>query len=139
MKPIQDGQSGKEFSEEELHEALLNVEDLMESTATPYLLLDVTAHAIYNEMPLNGKKIIIGVLKKYITRDVILTIKSCLPNIDIQDNGFHYMVGKIPIYVKFIRNRYKFFQNPDFRFYMAGEYYIPNPFDDYWGARFLIR
>lgn len=45
----------------------------------------------------------------------------------------------IPVEVHVIKGDYSFFKNPDHGFYRVDDFYIPNPFEEYWKVRGLVR
>ena len=53
--------------------------------------------------------------------------------------GYEYTFEGIPIQIRVIKRRYSFFERPDQRFYKVDDFKIPNPFEKYWRARFLIQ
>lgn len=145
MKKL-NGQVGKQltnpspvFKEEELLTALQDVELMMNSILTPFVLLGETARCAYDNLPLTGSRIVVGITKAHITPESLSTLKTQLKDIMIQDNGFTYNVGKVPVTVKFIRNHYKFFDHPDKLPFMWDFYDIPNPFELYWEQRYFIK
>ena len=135
------GENGKQFSDEELKEALFTIEDLMDQLLTPYFLLGKTAEcAKYNKL-LEGDGIDIGIRDKSLTQYVydILADQLKLTPEQIKD-GFEYKaVNGVPIRVKVYSRNYYFFKYPDHVIYNFGTYDLPNPFENYWKSRFLIR
>ena len=127
-----------QFSEDQLWKALMDVEDLFDRCLVRFFLLGESASQIYNDLSLGGNCIIVGVRREQITPETISTIKTTI-NVPMSESGFTYYVDNVPVYVKFIKNHYKFLDTLDFRFYRAGEYYLPNPFEKYWEMRHLIR
>lgn len=126
------------FSSDQLMKALRDVEDLIERTLCPYLLLGDTALDIKDNLLLHGSKITVGIENKYLTKEALSTLQTLLKNVEITEKGFTYMVGEVPVQVKFIRKKYGFFKYPDAKMYWGGEYKIPNPFDKYWKSRRII-
>lgn len=139
-KWMNNGMNGvkNEINEIKLHKALMFIEDILERAVCPYFILRDTAKSIVDSGELKGKDITVGILKKYITKEVLWTFKSLLKDIKLTDNGFTYLFGEVPIIIKFINKHYKFFDNPDFKWYKAGQYNIANPFERYWKSRFFI-
>lgn len=134
--------NGRDFSDQELMRALYDIDDILGRALCPYLLLGQTAKSLTDGMTLSGDGIYIGVLKKYLTKSVLSTIKFYLDHskkVEIGEDGFEYEWGGVPVHVTFIKRNYKFFKYPDHKFYMASEYRIPNPFDVYWKARTLVK
>ena len=116
----------------------MDVEDLFDRVLIKFFLLSDTARQVIGSEDLSGPCIIVGMRAKEVTPEVLSTFKF-YTKADIQSNGFSYKVGEVPVHVKFIRNRYKFLENLDFKTYAYGEFYFPNPFRDYWYIRYFIR
>ena len=91
---------------------------------------------------MTGDGIDVGIEKRYLTKEVMSTFKTYRPNAIITERGMTYIsqyeTCDVPIRIKFIGRKYKFFEHPDTAFYLAGNYKIPNPFDNYYKARFII-
>ena len=128
------------FSQEQLDKALLDSFDLMRRVLleTTYFVLGETAKCIYENRGLDSDGIEVGIEKRYIGPEVLSTLKDWATE-DIGDNGFTYEFEGVPVRVKFIKRKYHFFQYPDMRFYGPEVYKLPNPFQNYWKARFLIK
>ena len=135
---LQNGANGASFSEDELHKALMFIEDIMERAVVHYMVMRDTAYSIYHEEKLKGREITVGILKKNITKEVLWTFETLLKDIRITERGFIYLYGKIPIVVKFINKHYKFFDCPNFKYYRVGQYEIANPFEKYWNMRYFV-
>lgn len=130
--------NGHSFKPDELNRALLDIDDMMGRAMANYLVLGETAKNIKEEKQIQGDKIEVGLEERYLTREV-KSLFNTYQGVEMTDKGFSYLFGEVPIEVKFITRRYKFFKNPDSKFYLAGEYRIPNPFENYWKSRFLVR
>lgn len=139
--------SGHNFSDQELMRALYDVQDILERAICPFVLLGETARSIKDTGRLSGDGVYIGILKKYVTHQVLSTVKFYLtyggarkdmPENPIRDDGFDYEWNGVPIHVRFIEGDYDFFKRQDFKFYMANEYRLPNPFETYWEQREAI-
>lgn len=131
----------KEFSIDELNKALFDFEDVMERAMCPFLLLGQTAWDVKSGYMLTGDKVEVGIIKLCLTDMVKDTIKT-YRGLDIDkenDKSFTYEVDKVPVVCKIIRNKYKFFKNPETVFYWGGDYQLPNPMVDYWKSRFVIK
>lgn len=105
----------------------------------PYVLLGDAVEAITKRNSLSGvSKIEIGVEEKYPIPEVISSLKTYIGDIRT-DYGFGYMFDKIPVEIRVIKRKYKFFRNPDTIIYRLQDYKIPNPVDDYLKARWVVR
>lgn len=130
--------TGLKFNENQLRLALYDVQDILERALVPFILLNETAASIRKNMVLTGDKISIGVESKYLTKTARNTIEFYLrksKNVIMTDKGFTYNFNNVPIEVAYIAREYPFFKNLDFRFYMANEYKVPNPWLEYWNER----
>ena len=141
---IKKSTNGHSFREDELRNALYDIEDILGRGVCDFVLLMETAKSLVEGegQNLKGDGIYIGVLKKNITESNMATFKFYLDaskNVVIHDKGFDYQWGEVPIHVQIIARHYKYFDYPDVKFYMASEYKVPNPFSEYWKARYLIR
>lgn len=130
------------FREEDLNTELLNVDDIMGRAMCSFFLLGETAKSIKEGGPLRGDKIEVGCLAKSVTPEVISVFNVYVKdaNMYLDENGFSYTsaVG-VPVECKFIHNDYPFLEHPDFEFYFAAEYNLPNPFENYWNMRGLVK
>ena len=134
------GTNGWQFSHEELLKALYNVEDWMDQLLTPYFLLGKTAEAVKYDKLLEGDGIDVGIRNKSFTQyvyDILKTNFNLLPE-DV-NKGFEYKVGEVPVRVKVYTRNYHFFKYPDIKIYQYGRFQLPNPFENYWKSRFLVR
>ena len=133
----------KEFSREELDNALIDLDDLMHRTLLQdqYVLLKDSAKALYDGVWLYGDGIDIGIEYKYLTKEVMTTINEYfIPRTtEINDNGFEFKIGDVPIRVKFIHRKYDFFKYFDRRMYGPEDYQIPNNFEKYYKAKGIIK
>ena len=120
--------------------ALYNVEDWMDQLLTPYFLLGKTAEAVKYDKLLEGDGIDVGIRNKSFTQyvyDILKTNFNLLPE-DV-NKGFEYKVGEVPVRVKVYTRNYHFFKYPDIKIYQYGRFQLPNPFENYWKSRFLVR
>ena len=125
----------KEFTREELDNALIDLDDLMHRTLLQdqYVLLKETAKALYDRVWLYGDGIDIGIEDRFLTKEVMTTFKEYfIPRMgEITDDGFEFKINDIPIRVKFIHKKYDFFKFFDRRVYGPEDYQIPNNFEAY--------
>ena len=119
--------------------ALQYTQDLLERTTVPYILLGDIVEGITQRNSLAGvKKIEVGIEERYLIPEVLSTLKTLAGDIKTK-TGFGYMFDRIPVEIKVIKRRYKFFKNPDIIIYKMQEYRIPNPVNDYLKGRWLVR
>lgn len=102
-----------------------------------YTLLGEAARAVKFEdyTPIN--KIEVGLTSKRVTPEVRQALKEW--KYEKVDGHWEQVYMNVPIIFREIKRNYKFLENPDTRFYDVDEYKIPNPFESYWKARFLVQ
>ena len=54
------------------------------------------------------------------------------------DTGYSYMIGKVPIIIRIFKRKYHFLSNFDTVFYGVDEFRIPNQFNKYYKARYIL-
>jgi len=125
---------------DDLHEALLHTQDILERASIPFMLLDETARCMLDEDPrLTMDEISIGVKTRYLTESCKSILKMWEPKAEFTKVYITFEHRGVPVVIWLIENDYQFFQNPDVRFYCATEFYIPNPFKEYWKNKDLIK
>lgn len=122
----------------QINEAIRWVIDLMEWCQIPVILLGDTAERIFYEKNLDVDKLEFGVMKRHITQDTSRLLKTFVPNLE-WDTTINLEKAGVPIVIRIIQRKYKFFENPDFKYYMFDEYKLPNPMNSYLKARWLVR
>lgn len=148
----------KTFKHSELNERLHFTQDLFERLGgCPFFPLMNTSFGIHggkialqqrgeiNE-GLTGDGIYVGVKKNEWTeqrQSMLDTLQGFLNyNVAKTDRGLT-ITNKdgsgVPIYITIINRKYKFFENADITFWGVTEFMMPNPFDDYWKARYLVK
>ncbi len=133
-------QNETHFTHQQINDALLFLEDVMERAQTPFFLLEGIAKEIHDNIPyFSLNQIDAGVLEKNVQETGRSMLKIVIPNIYINTNTISFKHNGVPIVVWIIHKRWKFFQNPDTIFYGITSFKIPNPFDRYWKSRFLIK
>jgi len=126
------------YPEELVDKGLHHVQDLLDRTLIPFVLLGEVVYRITNNKSLGGiKEIEVGVFQKDLVRERLSSLKTEVGDITT-DYGFGYKFDRIPIKIKIISRDHKFFDNPDKIFYKSGEYSIPNPIGDYLKVRQTI-
>lgn len=132
--------SKPKFSLEELNKALLESFDLMQRVLldTTYVIAGDAAKCLKEKRGLDCDGIDCVIEKRHITPFVVSTLKEWVTP-DVTDKGFEYKVGNVPIRFKFIERKYDFFKYPDTVFYAPEIYKIPNQFEKYYKARFIIK
>ena len=128
--------------------ALLNAYDLMQRFLldTSFLVVGEAGRALYEKRPLEGVGIECVLHAREVTPELYKLLSDRRDNWVqgiitemTEDKGFTYLVGQVPVTFTFLTKTYSFFQNPDVRPYGPEWYRIPNPFAEYWKARFDLR
>jgi len=124
----------EKFAGDKLHDALLHVQDALERSMIPFLVLGDTAKQIIDsELPVFDLDFIhIGVLRRHLTYSCLSILKDLLYDPQTTDDRIDYIHNGVPVRIDVIGNYYSFFENPDSRFYTLSEFKIPNPFSEYW-------
>ena len=127
------------ITEDALNQALQHVQDLLDRITVPYILLGDAVEGIVKRNSIVGaKKIEVGIEERYLIPEIISSLKTQMGDIKTA-YGYGYLFDKIPVEIRIIRRRYKFFENPDTIIYKLQDYRIPNPIDDYLKARWIVR
>lgn len=134
------------FNPLDVDEALRWVDDTFKRMLCPYVLLGQTARDIVDAPPtvdgghLTSNEVEVGVEKKNLTKEVLSTLKVLIPDIELgKDGNYRFEYSGVPVLIRVIEKKYKYLKTTDIKFYLADEYRIPNPFEDYWKARGLIK
>lgn len=147
--------SKERFSSKQLNEALYHATDMTDRCLLPFFLLDETAKMIMDEVDLSdGTGIYLGVVDRYLAEFALSTLRTLSKGADVNYGMREYKEeinedGKIskiswnyrgvPIELKIINKDKEFFEHPDFKYYRAEEFKIPNPFKNYWFAKNTIQ
>lgn len=148
MKAMETTTTKVTFSQDELDTALLGapnqgVEGVLQlfdrhGLDRNLIMLGHTAEEIKNDQRLSGESVEVGIEQRYLTPEVISTLKV-MGGIEDPTKDFTFNVGKVPVNVKVITRRYKFFENTDPHMYVVEFVRLPNPFDTYWHARGIVQ
>ena len=126
--------SGVALSEEEYDKALTDVVDIFAHAEV--ILLGTVAKAVHDRQPVTGDTLEVAVDKLYMT-DMMAPLVEALREFEyFNEEGCQYKVGPITLNIKFIdASKHLFLARPDKETYAYDEYFIPNPFNDYWEHR----
>ena len=124
---------------EELDKALDWTEDTLSRAQVPFFLLGETLRSVCEDNQVNGEKIEVGVLRKYLTKSCLGLLDLLVPGSKIEDGYIRFDKDGVPIEIKVIERRFKVFERPNFLFHRVGEYKIPNPLEKYWKQRYFVR
>lgn len=132
-------QTSHRFTHEQLHNALMDVEDALDRSLMPFILLEGIAKHIFEEKKnFELNEITLGIKEKHFTESGRSLFRMVRPQAEFSYENIYYEVGGVPVVIWIIHKNYKFFQNPDTRIYCLSQFSIPNPFMSYWKSRFLI-
>ena len=131
--------SENNFTAEQLEKALLNVDDLFDRCllGEKYFLLGDTGMSAHTNTPLFGR-IEVGIEDRYLTPEVRSTIKDYAGAEEV-DGKINYAFEGVPVEIKVIKRKYKFLENPEPVIYGFEDYQLPNPYDRYFTARYLLK
>lgn len=127
-----------ELEHEQLREALLYVEDIMERAVMNFVVLDEVAKAMYENQPLKARELDIGVLRQDLTQYGSATLEMLEPSLEFHKKTAGFNHNGVPVVMWILDNNMECFKNPDTVFYEVTTFKIPNPFKHYWKSRNLI-
>lgn len=142
--PNKSGQTSIEYTPMQLEEALLETENLMTSIFCDFFLMDDLALFVREHSPdtyIEGiDTITIGVKKSWITPGVVSTLTTVLPSVELViPNEWQFEMANVPVRVMIVERDYHFLKNLDSIAHMSSWFLMPNPFDKYWQARYLMK
>ena len=62
-----------------------------------------------------------------------------IPSYEWTDEKISWVYEGVPCELAILQRRYKFFDNLDFAYYNYDDFKMPNPFEKYFKARFIVR
>lgn len=127
------------FGHDKIDNALLAVQDSCSRCVMPFMLLEGIAKQMRENVPFKLKEITLGVKEKDFTKFAKSIFTMLHPEAEVTPDYIFLRVDGVPVIIWIIHRKYKFFERPDFLWYKRTEFLIPNPFDKYWKARFLIK
>jgi hypothetical protein len=118
---------------EDLHDALLWIQDILERCSIPFIVGGELAKQMLKESDpsLSGDRVELYVYDRYLTDSTSSFLKTFL-NLKEVDSVIETKYKDVPITIKILDKTYPFFDNPDTRFYYVTEFRFPNPFSEYW-------
>lgn len=134
------GAATSPFSDIEIRNAIFAVHDAMNRASIPFILLDVLAKEMYDNLTsFIIDEVSIAVQKRHWTKSGASIFKMVVPSAIVTEDNVSWQVGKVPVVVWIVKKKYNFFERPDVRIFLQEEFNIPNPFPKYWKARFLLK
>jgi hypothetical protein len=67
------------------------------------------------------------------------TMRTYYKDAVIEDDKITLTVDEVPVIIHRVKRDYAFMKNPDKKFFMAETFSLPNPFNEYWKVRGLIK
>jgi hypothetical protein len=132
----------KKFDTHELMDALLKLQENMERAATPFIVLGDIAISMqgYSDLPLESEGIKVALKRKDMHEPYMSILKDVLPKTaNWSDKKITYEhTNGVPITIKIIDKNYGCLRNPDKNFYMAYDFNLPNPMEEYVKIRGFI-
>jgi hypothetical protein len=125
--------------------AINDVSDMCERCMFSFYMLGDLAKAVHDKKDsLLTDKIEVGIPEREMTVERKSLFKTW--GFEETDFGFRYYFSpptkwdiKIPVEIHIIKNKYKYFDNPDRGFFGTNDFLIPNKFEEYWKVRGVIR
>jgi len=133
-------QNTSKYTEEQLREALYRVHDTFERVLVPYFLTRYTAYDVVNGEHLQSRnKLTVGVQSKYLTKEVMSTLKNLMKGAIFESNKILWVYKDIPIEVQIFKRSNKVLNHLNTVHYYIETFNVPNPFKNYWKARGVLR
>lgn len=142
------GNESTDFTQEDVMMAIKDIYDTSESTMIKYIMLGDVAKLIKDK----SEAVTLGTFKAiefgFPASNLTPEIKSLFKTWGYKEvpGGYEYSFTPpikwdthVPVHIKCWTRKYDFFQNPDIGFFGVDEFYIPNPFEDYWKMKGLIK
>ncbi len=143
-KMTNDGTS-TEWREEDVMTAVRDIVDMGEKCMLYFIALGDFAKAVHNhQASFYTDKLELAMPINSLTPE----IKSLFRTWGFEETKYGYKYYftpptkwsiKIPVEIHVYKRHYQFFDNPDKGWVGVDDFRIPNPFDSYWKARFLIQ
>lgn len=131
-----------------VNETLLFIHDLFDRSQVPLLALKDTAKQIRETQDglspnLQLTAIELGVLRKDLTQSGTPMLEGLFKMYNVNPEWTEGLIkferNGVPVFIKIVNRKYAFFQNLQKAYYRTCEFVIPNPFDNYYKARFIIK
>jgi hypothetical protein len=122
----------------EIRDALRWIADILEGSQIQFVILGELVKQMVKEEPINVEKIEIGIKKNAWNETTRHLFNTFLPGECLKDTNLTADNG-VPIELKIITRNYEFLKNPDFVYFWVDQYMIPNPWEKYYKARYLIK
>ena len=131
------------YSDKQLRKALFNFHDLMERLTCPFMPLKKLAKQIREDSKLEGDKLTVGIKYSEWTppRESMFNTLMIKRRTDVIETtkGYEFEMDGVKVDMHIIKRKYKFFKNPQIRFFGVVEFLLPNPLDVYLKSQYLIK
>lgn len=121
-----------DFDHFKLEAALLYAQDILERSQIPFVVLGDAAYQMRNNMPLQGHKIVLGVMERHAVKECTSLLTIIDPTIETLTDGYRLLYQGVPVFIKVLTKDYPTLLDPDIVFYSIETFRIPNPFELYW-------
>ena len=110
---------------EDLDHALYEMERYFEQVHIPFFLRGNTLATIKDKEQVDGRKIELGVVERYLTKEVRSFFKGW--GFSFSPRRIKINIREIPVEVKILKRRPKWLEHPDTTWYKVTQFNTPNP------------
>lgn len=125
----------------DINAVMRDIYDIGERLLIFPILLGETARQVYDHpdhmFDLDVPIVEWGIREAQMTPEVLSLFKTW--NFKENDKGYEYTFEHVPVQIYIIKKKWKFLENLDQKFYKVDDFKLPNPFNDYWKIRTLVR
>lgn len=127
------------YTHDQVMQALLHVNDIMQSCLMDYVILDQVAYQMHANLPCEKiSEVSVGVRRNNYTDYARRTLLSIWKGGYFTKETVAHEFGGVPIVIWILDKDLSYIKNPDTVFYYYDVFKIPNPFDLYWHNRDII-
>jgi len=132
--------NGKASNPLRADEALAFVQDLMQRSQIPFIVLREAAMQLYlDQQPIVAEDITVCVLPQHAVDSCISTLESLLPPFVKDKCGYTFAYeNEIACHIRLLKKKFQFLNDPEQRTFGWGWVFIPNPFNRYWKGRSFV-
>lgn len=138
MNQTKNGYSGN------VEEALYFIEDIMDRLQIPMFLHKDVARDVYEDKGrIDADEVHVMVRERSFTPFNLGMLRDWAKKsgFEVQEHEVGYFIDhkEAPIYIHVVKKNWKYLKNPDIKFFRTTEYFVPNPFNEYWKMRGMIK
>ncbi len=120
----------------------------MQRCLLPYFAFGETGRSLFETNELAGNSIEIGIRAMDYIASGQSTLKTLAKGDDLNlgmvdfkqtDKGVSWVFKGIPIKITVVKRKYEFLRNPSSIYYFGETYNLPNPFNKYFKARYIVQ